>query len=410
MRSLRSLVTGLPPAFWFLFAGTLINKVGGFVYTFLLLYLTTARKMPVEQASGIVALYGAGSFLAALGGGHLADRFGRRRTLLIGLWGGPVMMLLLGQVREPALIAAATFGLALIQDMYRPAVNAMVADLVPPDDRQRAFGLIYWAVNMGFAISAVLAGWIATRDYQWLFIGDAVTTALFGLVVFIKVPETRPAEAGRTELSSAASLAVPLRDTVFMTFIGSCFLVLMLFFQSHVALPLDMKRNGLSEATYGALVAINGVMIVLVQPFASRQVQRYRRSAVMALSAALAGVGFGLPAFSATIPVYAISIAIWTMGEIIAAPVGPSIVSDLAPVSLRGTYQGMYHMAWGLASCVSPAISGWVLRTSEPRALWIAAIFIGLAGAAGQLAIAGPRRRRLIALRAEAKLVSAVED
>jgi MFS family permease len=403
-------VAGLPSTFWVLFAGTLINKIGGFVYTFLMLYLTAARQMPVEQASAIVALYGAGSFLAAMVGGHLADRIGRRTTLLIGLWGGAAMMLLLGQARQVPAIAAATFGLALIQDMYRPAVNAMVADLVPPDDRPRAFGLIYWAINMGFAISAVLAGVMATRSYQWLFIGDAATTALYGVLIFLKVPETRPAEAARQGGSRASDLAVPFRDTVFITFIGICFLVLLLFFQSHVALPLDMKQHGLSESTYGVLVAINGVMIVLVQPFASRLVQRYRRSAVMALSAALVGIGFGLPALAPVVPVYAVGIVIWTLGEIIAAPVGPSIVSDLAPVELRGTYQGLYHTAWGLASCVSPAISGWVMRTAEPRALWIASVFIGLVAAAGQLAIAPPRRRRLIALRAEARQVSAVED
>src|SRR5205814_422895 len=119
---------------------------------------TGARGQPVAQAAKIVALYGAGSFASALVGGRLADRIGRRRTLLISLFGGGAAMLVLGFAERPAAIAFWTFTLALVQDMYRPAVYAVVADVVPPQDRARAYGLNYWAINLGFSIAPALAG------------------------------------------------------------------------------------------------------------------------------------------------------------------------------------------------------------------------------------------------------------
>src|SRR4051812_22215057 len=88
VRSLRELVAGLPRIYWFLWTGLLVNRMGGFVYPFLMLYLTGSRGLTVAQAGRIVALYGAGSFAAALVGGRLADRIGRRRTMLFSLFGG----------------------------------------------------------------------------------------------------------------------------------------------------------------------------------------------------------------------------------------------------------------------------------------------------------------------------------
>jgi len=412
--SLRSLVAGLPRTFWVLWVGTLINRMGGFVYPFLALYLTTERKLPVDQVAQVVALYGAGSFAGAFLGGRLADRIGRRRTLLIALWGGGAAMLALGLSQRTGAIALWTFALALVQDMYRPAVNAIVADVVPPPDRARAFGLQYWVINFGFAVAAVLAGFMARRGYFWLFAGDAATTFAYGVLVLLKVPETRPehvpAEAAAGGERHGADRLAPFRDPVFFAFIAITFLLTLLFFQAHLAMPIDMKAHGLSEVTYGVVIALNGVLIVLLQPFASRLTERHRRSVVLAASGLLIGAGFGLYGLYTTLFAYAAGVVVFTVGEIIQAGISPTIVSDLAPPRLRGTYQGVYHMAWGLASLVSPWASGVVLRDYGAPALWLGCFAVGAASAAGHLLIAGPRRRRLVELRAAAVPVSAGED
>lgn len=415
MRSLRLLVTGLPPTFWFVWTGTLVNRLGGFVFPFLALYLTEVRKMPVAEAAQIVALYGAGSFGAAIVGGGLADRIGRRLTMLIALFGGSAAMLALGLAERPAAIALWTFVLALVQDMYRPAVNAMIADVVPPQDRARAFGWQYWAINFGFSIAPVLAGVMAARNYFWLFAGDAATTFACAVLILLKVPETRPERAatpspGQPPAKPGGDVLVPFTDGVFVSFVVLTFLVSLLFFQAHLGLPIDMKAHGLSAATYGAVIAINGVMIVLLQPFASRVTGGRRRSVVMAVSTLLIGAGFGMFGLWTTLGAYAAGVAVFTVGEILQAGVAPTIVSDLAPVRLRGTYQGVYHMAWGLASFTGPSVAGLVLQSRGAPALWFGCFAVGVVGAAGHVLIAGGRRKRLLELRAALRPVSALED
>lgn len=411
VRSLRDLVGGLPRTFWFVWTGLLINRMGGFVYPFLVLYLT-GRGLTVAQAGRIVALYGAGSFAAALVGGRLADRIGRRRTILWSLFGGGTAMLALGLSQRPAAIAFWTFTVALISDQYRPAVYAIVADVVPPADRPRAFNLNYWAVNLGFSIASVLAGVMADWSYFWLFAGDAATTFACGLLIWRKVPETHPERASGEPAPPAEheDLFAPFRDGVYAAFVLTIFLTSLLFFQAHLGLPLDMRAHGLSAKTYGAVVAVNGVMIVLLQPFATRVTGGRPRSLVMAVAAVLIGAGFGTFGVLPSLWGYLAGVVIFTAGEILQAGIGPTIVSDLAPVRLRGTYQGVFHMAWGLASLVGPGGAGQILDARGAPTLWAACFLVGLCSAAGHLLIAGPRRRRLLELRAAAMPVSAAED
>ncbi|MGE5775430.1 MAG: MFS transporter, partial [Chloroflexota bacterium] len=191
-KGLLSLVEGLPPAYWFLWIGTLVNRLGSFVIPFLTLYLTEQRAIPVSQAALMVSLFGAGSFVAQLSGGELTDRLGRRPVMLMSFFITPIAMLALGLARETTLISISTFAVGFFTDLYRPAVSAAVADLVQPDVRTRAYGYIYWAINLGAAVAPVLAGLIAARySYLILFVGDALTTAIFGVIVLLGIRETR---------------------------------------------------------------------------------------------------------------------------------------------------------------------------------------------------------------------------
>src|SRR5215216_952371 len=197
-KGLRALVEGLPPTYWLIWMGTLINRLGGFVIPFLTLYLTAQRGIPVSTAALMVSLFGAGSFLAQLSGGEMTDRLGRRPVMLMSFFVTPIFMIALGLARDLFLISLSTFIVGFFTDLYRPAVGAAIADLVPAESRTRAYGYNYWAINLGAAIAPVLAGLMAGYSYLILFVADAVTTAIFGLIVLFGIHETRPAQAHHT--------------------------------------------------------------------------------------------------------------------------------------------------------------------------------------------------------------------
>jgi MFS family permease len=123
-------------------------------------------------------------------------------------------------------------------------------------------------------------------------------------------------------------------------------------------------------STFGWLMAINGIMIVLLQPTAIGIVTKLHRGRVLAVAALLQGIGFGMYAPGSSLPWYIAAVVVWTFAELGYSPVAPAVVSDLAPARLRGTYQGVYSMAWGASSCVAPAIGSVVLGHLGSTALW----------------------------------------
>jgi MFS family permease len=381
----------LPRAFWALWACQLVNRLGGFVQPFLVLYLTQERQLSASTAGAVVAAVGAGSVASQFVGGWLSDRAGRRATMLLGFLGTALALIALGQAETMTLIWVTAFAVGLMSDLFRPAVSATVADLLGPRERVRAYGLLFWAVNLGFSISTVSAGVLADFGYGLLFWINAATSVVAAVIIWRVVPETRPEEA---VTSRRSLLPVAGRDVTLLLVIAINIVYAAVYFQGYSTLPLAMADDGLSSATYGLVIALNGVVIVLVQPFVGRYLRDRDRSVVLAVSMLLVGLGFGLGALVHSWWGYGLSVVVWTFGEIGFAAVFGAIVADLAPVDLRGGYMGLTGTAWGFGSIIGPLLGTAVLEHAGGTTLWAACAVLGLALFAAQLAIGPTLRRR----------------
>jgi MFS family permease len=306
-------VPALPRAFWALWTCQLVNRLGGFVQPFLVLYLTQDRQLSPGTAGAVAAAVGVGSVLSQLAGGWLSDRAGRRRTMLLGFLGTAAALVLLGSAGSMVSIWAAAFGVGVMSDLFRPAVQATVADLLGPRERVRAYGLLFWAINLGFSISTVSAGVLAGIGYGLLFWINAGTSVVAALIIWAMVPETRPVVAAG---SRRALLPVALRDGTLLVMIAISVVYAAIYFQGYSTLPLAMAADQLPGSTYGLVIALNGVVIVVLQPFAARRLAVRDRSMVLAVSMALVGLGFGVGAVVHEWWGYGLSVVVWTIGEI----------------------------------------------------------------------------------------------
>ncbi|MCP2326442.1 MFS family permease [Hamadaea flava] len=413
-RWLRDTTGGLPRQFWYLWTGTLINRVGGFVVIFLTIYLTTVRHFTPSQAGLIMGVWAAGGALGNMLGGVAADRIGRKVTLLTGQVAGAATLLAMAFTSAYWGIAGLAFLFGVFADGARPAFGAMLIDIVPEKDRLRAFTLNYWVINLGFAFAATLAGLAAAADYHLVFLVDAATTLVTATFLFFTLRESksaRPASSSSATSSSSASssaasavasaakggLRVVFTDRIFLIFAGLNILSAFVFLQHLTTLPIAMAADGISGQTYGYVIALNGVLIVIGQLFIPRLTRGMTRTRMLAVASIVTGLGFGLTALANTPLFYAATVFVWTLGEMVNAPANSTTMAALSPADLRGRYQGVFSLSWSIAGFVAPTVGGFLQEHVGNTFLWLLCAGIGLAVAAAQVA-SGPARERRAAI------------
>lgn len=393
---------GLPRAFWHLWTVTLVNKLGSFVIIYMTLYLSVVRDFSPTTIGVLLGIEGAGSILGTQVAGVLADRWGRRRTLLLSNALGVATLVVLGLVTSLPAIATLMFALGAALNMARPAFSAMIADLIAPTDRVRAYTLNYWAINLGFSAAALLAGLVAGYDYRLIFFINAAAIATTGILVWFKVPETRPAHSAVPDSPRGAqprgSLRIILGDRVFLAFVGLTFLPAVLMSSMEALLPLQITgAAGLTEQEYGWIIATNGILIVVGQLFIPRLVEGRRRSRVLALACLFWAVGVGAIGLAGSVVAFMATVAVWTVGEMLQTPANSATIADLAPADMRGRYQAAFSLAFQGATLFAPALGGLGLQHLG-NGWWLVAFGIGVAAAAGNLAAEPSRERRLAAV------------
>jgi MFS family permease len=385
--TLREGIRSLPAPVWILCAGTFVNRFGSFVAVFLVLYLRS-RGYSIAEAGLVVSFYGVGNVIAAGVGGWTADRFGRRNALALSMFSSAVTLLLLSQAQSLPLIIVLTTLAGLTGEMYRPAAAALLTDLTPAGERIPAFALNRLAINLGFAAGPAVAGLLAERSFFLLFLGDALTSAAFGVIALTTLPEGLRIRRGEERRGEA--VRTMLHDRAFVFFLVSSVLGAFVYFQSQTTFPLHVRASGLSDSDYGLLISLNGLAIVLFELPLVAITQRFPYRPVLTVGSLLVGLGFALNAVANDLPELALTVLIWTLGEIIYAPVASAYVADIAPEHLRGRYQGAWGLTWGLAYVFAPAVGAAIFAWSADG-LWLICGLLGLAAALLLLAARPPR-------------------
>jgi MFS family permease len=375
--SLRESLQALPRGAWILFFGTFLNKFGTFVLPFLAIYMTRLGYTPA-QAGLAIAAYGIGTLGACLLGGHLADRLGRRKTIVLSMFAGATMMLCLSQVRSLPLIVVCSALVGLAGELYRPASSALLADLVPAGQRVTAFAAYRMSFNAGWAFGPATAGLLAKHSFLWLFVGDAATSLLYGFVAWFALPSGL--RGTRTENSLLETFRVVRDDKRFLQVLCAALAVGLVFVQVFSTMSLQITESGFSASTYGLVISLNGVLVVLCELPLTTITKRFPARRMMALGYLLIGAGFASNVLERTLPLLVLTTAMFTLGEMISMPVGGAYVADLAPAHQRGLYMGTYGMVWAVAFVCGPSI-GMLVFSASPVLLWSLCGVLGLLAA-----------------------------
>ena len=375
--SLSENLRALPRGAWILFFGTFLNKFGTFVVPFLAIYMTRLG-YTTAQAGLAIGGYGIGNLGASLLGGYLADRIGRRKTIVLSMFSAGASMLCLSQARGlPAIVACAALA-GLTGELYRPASSALLADLVPMGRRVTAYAAYRMSFNAGWAFGPATAGLLAKHSFMWLFVGDAATSFLYGVVAWFALPTgLRGATASNT---FRETFRVLRDDARFRQVVFAVLVIGVVFVQAFSTMSLEITRSGFSAATYGLAISLNGALVVLCELPLTTITKRLPTRAVMAFGFVLIGIGFSSNLVPRTLPLLFLTTVLFTLGEMVAMPVSGAYVADLAPPERRGLYMGTYGLVWSLAFVCGPSL-GMLLFSASRTALWITCGVLGVVAA-----------------------------
>lgn len=381
---------GLPRLFWVLWAGILINRLGTLVEPFLAAYLVAVRGFSVAAAGAALAVYALGSMVSQVAGGLLADRLGRRAALTTGMLANGACLIALGYMTAAWAVIAVTFAAGATIDLYRPAAQALVADLIPAADRARGYGLISWAANLGFSAAMLSGGILAQAGFRWLFWADAFSCTAFAALAWRALPSApaRPVPSAR----HPGGFADVLRDRVMTGYLLVVLGQMVVYEQGFTTLPIAMHAAGLPPRGYGLVMALNGAMITVIQPLASGWLGHRDQGMVIAAGNVLLGAGFAATFLASSVPGYGAAVSIWTLGEIATVSAGATVAAGLAPPHLRGRYLGLYGAACSLGALLAP-LMGTQLLTAGAPVLGLSCGAIAGVAALGQLALAPALRR-----------------
>jgi MFS family permease len=388
----------LPREIWFLCLATLTNRAGTMVLPFLTLYLTVDRGFSASTAGLAITIYGIAAIIIAPVSGRLSDRFGGLRIIKLSLVLSGAVLFVFPFIRSLTGILAICGLWAIVAEAFRPPSMSIIGDLAGPLQRKSAFALSRLAINLGMSIGPVVGGFLAMHSFKLLFYADGGTSILAGILVAVLPWRPQPRK-GQTQMvpdrhpdSGVSNPASPLNpepapvlkyssvltNRAFMYFLIAMLPIELVFFQSLAAMPLFLVRDlHFTEAGFGALLAINTVVIILIEvPLNSAMADWSHRSS-LALGALLVGAGFGSLVFVKGTFGAATTIVLWTFGEMILLPASAAFVSDIAPREQSGSYMGLFTMGFSVALAIGPWLGTQTLDNFGSAAVWIGTFCCG---------------------------------
>jgi MFS family permease len=192
---------------------------------------------------------------------------------------------------------------------------------------------------------------------------------LFGTIALVFLP--KGLRSTRKEAGWGEAIVVMRHDRQLHRLMFSSLLIGLVFFQMVSTFGLHITQLGFSASTYGMIISLNGLMVVLFELPLTTVSQRFGFERTMVAGYILIAVGFGANAIASTVPAIVACLMIWTVGEMLTMPMAASQIANLAPAHMRGRYMGVSGFTWASALMLGPAL-GTALFGVHPSALWIA--------------------------------------
>jgi MFS family permease len=376
-----------PRQFWLVAAGVLISSAGSsLIWPFQLIYISKTLGEPISAIATLISISSLAGLLVSLMGGSIADKIGRKPIMLAAQSAHGIAYLLMSRATTYAGFLLPMTIMGITMPLYAVGSDAMMADMLPAEERNQGYSILRMVNNAGIAIGPAIGGFIVTQSYAVAFFGAATGMIAYSLLLLFFTHETLPPNAVKTQAKSdpPGGFAQVLRDGHFLKFVSASVLGLIAPLLMWTLLALYTNQHyGLPEYLYSWLPITNALMCVFVQYFVTLLARRFPPLPVISFGMFIYAIGVGSIVLMSGFWGFWLSMVIITLGELIVIPNSSTYVANRAPEHLRGRYMSVYWLTWGLARAAAPTIGGYLHDQIAPQAIWWGGLGFGLISALG---------------------------
>jgi MFS family permease len=390
---LKKLYHEFPKKFWIVVGVHFVDKVGGtLVFPFFALYITGKFSVGMTEAGILLGLLALAGMVGSVIGGALTDRLGRRKLILSGLIFSALSSLALGSVNEYAWLFPLAILVGLMSDVGGPAHGAMIADILPKEQRQEGFGILRVVGNMAWLVGPTVGGFVARTSFFALFVIDAVISCVVALLFYALMPETKPtnhgAHADENFQQTFRNYGIVLRDKAYLGFLLAGVLMGMVYVQMYHSLSVYLRdRHGIPPQGYGLLLSTSAITVICFQFWTMRVIKKRPQFLMMAFGTLFYMIGFGMFGVVSAYWSFVAAVFIITIGEMIVVPTSQALAASFSRTGMRGRYMAAYGLCVSVPAAIGPAAAGMILDNYDPDLLWYLGALLCAISAAGFYAL-----------------------
>ena len=390
-KKIKSTYREYPNAFKVLVLATFIDRLGSFIlFPFYSLYITKHFGVGMVEVGILFSIFSVGNIFGGTIGGALADKYGRRAMILLGLVVSGISNVFMGLIDDLNVFYIIGAISGLVGNFGGPARQAMVADLLPKEQRAEGFGILRVALNLSAVVGPLLGGFVATQSYLLLFIIDAVSSIITAIIVYLVIPETKPQkqvdEPEESIVKTLIGYKEVLKDWVFVLFLLISAIIVLVYMQMNSTLSVFLRDvHGFPEQGFGWLLSMNAIMVVFLQFWITKRISKYAPMKMMAFGALFLMVGFSMYGFISEVYLFFIAMAIITVGEMIWFPIGQVAAASFAPEDKRGRYMAVFQFQWAIPNLFGILAAGLVMEFIGPNWVWYLAGILSIISIMGFL-------------------------
>ena len=379
-------------------ASSFLITIGrGATIPFMAIYLSRQYDMAVDQVGVALTVALTTGVLFSLGFGIIADKFDKKRYMLMA-----ILVYIAGFIAIPLThnIALVVVFFSLINcaySVFATVLKAYFADTLPPARKTKVFSLNYTFVNMGWTVGPPIGTGLLMYSADlpfWL----AACTASFPIFFIQRFVRSVPPSASGSN-STAWQPSVMLHDKALLWFTLSAFLGSLVFGSFSACISqyvLTVADTTLAEKVIGVVLPVNAAVVVSLQYMVGRRISTDNLQKLMTLGTLFFMAGLaGFMMSGSNLVFWGIAAFVFTLGELIYAPGEYMLIDNIAPDGMKSSYFSAQSLGW-LGGAFNPLMTGGVLTYFPPNTLWL--LLIGVSACAWLCMMRGLKisRNRLI--------------